>query len=141
MRHDGIPAYGSATELVMSLSLASAKLRTAQLGDSTYVVLDNEQRARFVSTEQQHNFNDPYQLKIPLPDWSSGRDEAVEAARKGPRFYLPLPTAQTATANVCPSIATFFANNKLYGRFQVCVHINLLCIRELAPVVQGHVAP
>ncbi|KAJ1994185.1 Protein phosphatase 2C 7, partial [Coemansia thaxteri] len=47
MRLDGIPAYGSATELVLSLSLATGKLRTAQLGDSTYVVLDDQQRAKF----------------------------------------------------------------------------------------------
>ncbi|KAJ2796068.1 Protein phosphatase 2C 7, partial [Coemansia guatemalensis] len=65
MRHDNIPAYGSATELVMSLSLATGKLRTAQLGDSTFVVLDQKQKAQFVSTEQQHRFNMPYQLTIP----------------------------------------------------------------------------
>ncbi|KAJ2909279.1 Protein phosphatase 2C 7, partial [Coemansia aciculifera] len=65
MRFDAVPAFGSATELVMSLSLASGRLRTAQLGDSTYVVLDDQQKAKFVAAEQQHRFNMPYQLTIP----------------------------------------------------------------------------
>ncbi|ORX65846.1 hypothetical protein DL89DRAFT_202404, partial [Linderina pennispora] len=65
MRFDQIPAYGSSTELIANLSLATGTLRTAQLGDSTYVVLDAKQKAKFVSAEQQHRFNMPYQLTIP----------------------------------------------------------------------------
>ncbi|KAJ2161179.1 Protein phosphatase 2C 7 [Coemansia sp. RSA 552] len=84
MRQDGIPAYGSATELVLSLSLASGRLRTAQLGDSTYVVLDPRQRARYVSTEQQHRFNMPYQLTI--PPTGDGEQPGGEG---GARFFRP----------------------------------------------------
>ncbi|KAJ2359306.1 Protein phosphatase PTC7 [Coemansia erecta] len=89
MRYDSIPAYGSATELVMSLSLASGKLRTAQLGDSTYVVLDPKQKARFVSTEQQHRFNMPFQLTIPPtgdgPEPLKPQGEGEESAQ----FFRP----------------------------------------------------
>ncbi|KAJ2716867.1 Protein phosphatase 2C 7 [Coemansia spiralis] len=99
MRHDGIPAYGSATELVMSLSLASAKLRTAQLGDSTYVVLDSKQRARFVSTEQQHQFNTPYQLTIlPPDDHDPQKTGAADKGEDSARLYRPQPAAQISAA-------------------------------------------
>ncbi|KAJ2452568.1 Protein phosphatase 2C 7 [Coemansia sp. RSA 2336] len=79
MRKDAIPAYGSATELILSLSMASGRLRTAQLGDSTYAVLDDQQRARFVSAEQQHRFNMPFQLTIPPTDDvpAAERDKAL----------------------------------------------------------------
>ncbi|KAJ1961946.1 Protein phosphatase 2C 7 [Dipsacomyces acuminosporus] len=94
MRSDSIPAYGSSTELILSLSLATGKLRTAQLGDSTYVVLDGKQKAQFVSAEQQHRFNMPYQLTIPptgdgpppLPKSSEG-DNGEENAQ----FFRPRP--------------------------------------------------
>ncbi|KAJ1887725.1 Protein phosphatase 2C 7 [Kickxella alabastrina] len=82
MRMDGVPAYGSATALAMNLSLASGRLRTAQLGDSTYVILDGKQQARFVSAEQQHRFNMPFQLTIPPLN-----DEKTEAG--GSPFYRP----------------------------------------------------
>ncbi|KAJ2362784.1 Protein phosphatase 2C 7 [Coemansia sp. RSA 2611] len=88
MRRDGIPAYGSATELVASLSLASGKLRTAQLGDSTYVVLDTKQKARFVAAEQQHRFNMPYQLTIP----PTGDQPAKPAnTEESAQFFRPRP--------------------------------------------------
>ncbi|KAJ2743625.1 Protein phosphatase PTC7 [Coemansia sp. BCRC 34301] len=87
MRRDVVPAYGSATALVLSLSLATARLRSAQLGDSTYVVLDaRQQRARFVAAEQQHRFNMPYQLTIPPPaDFQRAKRSGEESAQ----FFRP----------------------------------------------------
>ncbi|KAJ2141788.1 Protein phosphatase 2C 7 [Coemansia sp. RSA 353] len=90
MRYDNIPAYGSATELVVSLSLASGKLRTAQLGDSTYVLLDQKQKARFVSTEQQHRFNMPFQLTIP-PISEVPLKPRSEDAKESAQFFRPRP--------------------------------------------------
>ncbi|KAJ2447307.1 Protein phosphatase 2C 7, partial [Coemansia sp. RSA 2424] len=87
MRLDAVPAYGSATELVMSLSLASGRLRTAQLGDSTYVVLDDQQRAKFVAAEQQHRFNMPYQLTIPPIDGFKGSEEP--RSEESAQFFRP----------------------------------------------------
>ncbi|KAJ2832821.1 Protein phosphatase 2C 7, partial [Coemansia sp. 'formosensis'] len=83
MRFDAVPAYGSATALVMNLSLATGRLRTAQLGDSTYVVLDSQQRAKFVAAEQQHRFNMPYQLTIPPVD-ETRKEKGV-----GAQFFRP----------------------------------------------------
>ncbi|KAJ2782089.1 Protein phosphatase 2C 7 [Coemansia interrupta] len=90
MRADRVPAYGSATALVLNLSLASGALRSAQLGDSTYAVLGRDQaasrlRARFVSAEQQHRFNMPYQLTIPPEGEIPPRDESADSAL----FYRP----------------------------------------------------
>ncbi|KAJ2860851.1 Protein phosphatase 2C 7 [Coemansia aciculifera] len=87
MRFDAVPAYGSATELVMSLSLATGRLRTAQLGDSTYVVLDNQQRAKFVAAEQQHRFNMPYQLTIPPVDESGRKSDKKD--EESAQFFRP----------------------------------------------------
>ncbi|KAJ1848311.1 Protein phosphatase 2C 7 [Coemansia sp. RSA 2703] len=89
MRADRVPAFGSATALVLNLSLASGALRSAQLGDSTYTVLNQESsgsrvRARFVSAEQQHRFNMPYQLTIPPEGEVPARDDADSAL-----FYRP----------------------------------------------------
>ncbi|PIA17738.1 hypothetical protein COEREDRAFT_80397 [Coemansia reversa NRRL 1564] len=93
MRHDNIPAYGSATELVLSLSLATGKLRTAQLGDSTYVILNEKQKAQFVSTEQQHRFNMPYQLTIPPiendPKPTKPASESLDS--ENAQFFRPRP--------------------------------------------------
>ncbi|KAJ1821966.1 Protein phosphatase 2C 7 [Coemansia sp. RSA 2671] len=89
MRFDGVPAYGSATELVMGLSLATGRLRTAQLGDSTYVVLDGQQRAKFVAAEQQHRFNMPYQLTIPPIDDSGRRVGKKEGEEESAQFFRP----------------------------------------------------
>ncbi|KAJ1643266.1 Protein phosphatase 2C 7 [Coemansia asiatica] len=93
MRADQVPAYGSATSLVMNVSLASGNMRSAQLGDSTYVVMEGvggqKQRVRFVSAEQQHRFNMPYQLTIPpvseQPEESRPGDDNKESAM----FYRP----------------------------------------------------
>ncbi|KAJ1721759.1 Protein phosphatase 2C 7 [Coemansia erecta] len=91
MRADRVPAYGSATALVLNLSLASGALRSAQLGDSTYALLSRDAkasrvRARFVSAEQQHRFNMPYQLTIPPEGELPPRDEpAADSAL----FYRP----------------------------------------------------
>ncbi|KAJ2628630.1 Protein phosphatase 2C 7 [Coemansia sp. RSA 1290] len=101
MRRDEIPAYGSATELILSLSMASGRLRTAQLGDSTYAVLDARQKARYVSTEQQHRFNMPFQLTIPpaedAPPSPAGEDKAqffrprtIEAGEQEPDDFADL---------------------------------------------------
>ncbi|KAJ2400390.1 Protein phosphatase PTC7 [Coemansia sp. RSA 2559] len=97
MRSDNIPAYGSATELVLNLSLASGNLQTAQLGDSTYVILDPQQRARVVSAEQQHRFNMPYQLTI--PPIGDGPDPPKPASEEGrdqtsAQFFRPRPETE-----------------------------------------------
>ncbi|KAJ2779497.1 Protein phosphatase 2C 7 [Coemansia javaensis] len=104
MRRDRIPAFGSATALVMSLSLASGRLRTAQLGDSTYVVLDARQRAKFASAEQQHGFNTPYQLTIlPDPGYEQQQqrqqqsDDDATPEGEGARYFRP--TAETTAGS------------------------------------------
>ncbi|KAJ2723921.1 Protein phosphatase 2C 7 [Coemansia sp. Benny D115] len=91
MRVDQVQAYGSATELILSLCLGSGKLRTAQLGDSTYVVLEDaggEQKARFVSAEQQHRFNMPYQLTIPPLEISPNK-KPEQTDPESAQFYRP----------------------------------------------------
>ncbi|KAJ1770430.1 Protein phosphatase 2C 7 [Coemansia sp. RSA 1813] len=97
MRLDNIPAYGSATELVLNLSLASGNLQTAQLGDSTYVILDPKQRARVVSAEQQHRFNMPYQLTIPPtgdgPDPIKPTNEET-GDQSSAQFFRPRPETE-----------------------------------------------
>ncbi|KAJ2522922.1 Protein phosphatase 2C 7 [Coemansia sp. RSA 2049] len=92
MRCDNIPAYGSATELVLNLSLASGNLQAAQLGDSTFVILDPKQKARVVSAEQQHRFNMPYQLTIPpTGDGSEPLKPAAEGEEDSAQFFRPRP--------------------------------------------------
>ncbi|KAJ2660545.1 Protein phosphatase 2C 7 [Coemansia sp. RSA 1200] len=97
MRCDNIPAYGSATELVLNLSLASGNLQAAQLGDSTFVILDPKQKARVVSAEQQHRFNMPYQLTIPpTGDGPEPLKPAAEGEEDSAQFFRPRPeTEQT----------------------------------------------
>lgn len=87
MRMDSVPAYGSATALAMNLSMATGMLRSAQLGDSTYVVL-RDAKERFVSAEQQHRFNMPYQLTIPPTDDPMAKKEED---KEGAPFYRPRP--------------------------------------------------
>ncbi|KAI9500092.1 Protein phosphatase 2C 7 [Coemansia spiralis] len=99
MRYDSIPAYGSATELVLSLSLASGRLRTAQLGDSTYVILDPKQKARFVSAEQQHRFNMPYQLTIP-PTGETEPPQSSDSGEGSAQFFRPRPATEEARSEV-----------------------------------------
>ncbi|KAJ1823160.1 Protein phosphatase 2C 7 [Coemansia sp. RSA 2599] len=97
MRADQVPAYGSATALVMNVSLASGNLRSAQLGDSTFVVMEGvdggvgpkQQRVRFVSAEQQHRFNMPYQLTIPPVNEQQPKEKDREGGGESAMFYRP----------------------------------------------------
>ncbi|KAJ1932651.1 Protein phosphatase 2C 7 [Linderina pennispora] len=91
MRFDQIPAYGSSTELIANLSLATGTLRTAQLGDSTYVVLDAKQKAKFVSAEQQHRFNMPYQLTIPPTGDTPPLPKSDPENEENAQFFRPQP--------------------------------------------------
>ncbi|KAJ2704932.1 Protein phosphatase 2C 7 [Coemansia sp. IMI 203386] len=92
MRTDQVPAFGSATALVMNLSLASGMMRSAQLGDSTFVVIQgvggDKQKVGFVSAEQQHRFNMPYQLTIPPIDGQQ-QQQQQQTDGESAMFYRP----------------------------------------------------
>lgn len=57
---------GSSTACVVTVDRASGRLRGANLGDSGLYVLRNKS-ILFHSTEQQHDFNAPYQLSMQPP--------------------------------------------------------------------------
>ncbi|KAJ1920308.1 Protein phosphatase 2C 7 [Mycoemilia scoparia] len=78
---DKLPLTGSSTELMFSISLVDGNMKVAQLGDSTYWILEGGGNARNNRTpiddesgagsyithkcpEQEHKFNMPYQLSM-----------------------------------------------------------------------------
>ncbi|PVU99907.1 hypothetical protein BB559_000292 [Furculomyces boomerangus] len=84
MRQDDLELYGSSTILVLSLSLLTGKLNAAQLGDSSFMVYDRMgKKTVFVSPEQQHRFNMPYQLTGKIP---TGR---IKPKKSTVPFYKP----------------------------------------------------
>ncbi|KAK9768472.1 Protein phosphatase 2C 7 [Basidiobolus ranarum] len=63
---------GSSTACLLGLSKATGNMESANLGDSSYLIIRDEQ-VLYRSKEQQHYFNCPYQLTV-LPKDHPNRD-------------------------------------------------------------------
>ncbi len=61
---------GSSTACIMMLSHADRLLRTANIGDSGFLVVRNGEVVHR-SREQQHSFNTPFQLSLPPSEMAS----------------------------------------------------------------------